>query len=444
MDSCLARRGSIFAINTVNTARKPPTVALVNPLWIGHHPMYFSQFTAAFVRAGARVIGLCPQPAAALRDALETITDKPEDIGSVLQMRQLQSGRRSWFGMRYEGDPLTTLGRWRRSATALRTAERATGWSSDLVFFPHVDSYLRFLPLPAVPRLLLGKPWSGLYLRNHHHADPADSMKTRLRLLAKGDALFRSHLCLGIGVLDERFNDSLAAYTGKPVTSYPDATLTGLPDTPDPFAAGIVTKARGRKIIGLIGLERRKGLLTMLKVAEQTRRLKLPWYFVCAGNWIPELFEQQERQALESIARKAASGEIDNLHFDPRAGRIPTEAAFNALFSRFDVAWVAYEGFQGSSGALSKAAAFGIPVVATAGECVGDRVEAFRLGLTIPEGDSSRAIEAIRRLLLQVDWQDQPLCPGYDEFRQQHGVARLDRLVADLLQSLGQTVKPAP
>ena len=26
------------------------TVALVDPLWVGHHPMYFSQFTAAFLR----------------------------------------------------------------------------------------------------------------------------------------------------------------------------------------------------------------------------------------------------------------------------------------------------------------------------------------------------------------------------------------------------------
>ena len=38
----------------------PPTktVALVDPLWVGHHPMYFSQFTASFLRLGAFVIGI--------------------------------------------------------------------------------------------------------------------------------------------------------------------------------------------------------------------------------------------------------------------------------------------------------------------------------------------------------------------------------------------------
>ena len=44
------------------------TVALVDPLWIGHHPMYFTQFAASFLRAGADVIGLCPEPEIASRD----------------------------------------------------------------------------------------------------------------------------------------------------------------------------------------------------------------------------------------------------------------------------------------------------------------------------------------------------------------------------------------
>ena len=52
----------------------------------------------------------------------------------------------------------------------------------------------------------------------------------------------------------------------------------------------------------------------------------------------------------DATTARIASGEIDNIHFNPDAGRIPDEADFNDLFRTFDVAWAAYEGFQGSSG----------------------------------------------------------------------------------------------
>ena len=136
---------------------------------------------------------------------------------------------------------------------------------------------------------------------------------------------------------------------------------------------------------------------------------------------------------LDTVARRAASGEIDNLHFDPTAGRIPEEADFNSIFTTFDVAWAAYEGFEGSSGTLGKAAAFDIPCVATAGECIGHRVENYRTGLTIPEGDSGHAFEAIRRVLDGRDWQDRPLDSDFARFRADHGTARLESLLGSLL-----------
>ncbi len=413
----------------------PPTktIALVDPLWVGHHPMYFSQFTAAFLRLGAFVIGLCPNPAEAFNGARAAAMGNVAEIDKRLSTHHLPGGKRSWFQGRFEGDPLRTYQRWKRCADKLFEAEQETGRRVDLVFFPYLDSYLRFLPFPAVPHLTIDRPWSGLYLRNHHHKETA-SPKKMLRMLAKGDALIRSPLCRGIGVLDERFITPMESYTGKVVHGFPDVTDSTLPPKPYVLAEEILRKAEGRKVIGLIGLERRKGMLNLLRVAEKARELRLPWYFVCAGRYESPEYSPEEQELVESTARRIEAGEIDNLHFNPDAGRIPEESDFNSIFSTFDVAWAAYESFEGSSGALGKAAAFDIPCIATTGECIGHRVEGYRTGLTIPEGDSARALEAIERILNGKDWRGEPLVPDHKRFREDHGLSRLDGLLAGLME----------
>ena len=408
------------------------TVALVNPLWIGHHPMYFSQFAASFLRSGARVIGLCPEPEAAMRDLL--LTADAATLAGRVHFHKLPTGSRSFFKGRFEGDPARTFWRWKQAAEVLAQAEAACGLRAELVYFPYLDSYLRFLPIPAIPKILLKRPWSGLYLRNHHHGE-TPSLKKSLRLLAKGDALLRSKLCCGIGVLDERFIPAMEI-SGLRITAYPDVTQADLPPEPFPLALEIQRKAAGRKIIGIIGLERRKGFLTLLRTAKLAREADLPHYFVCAGTIHLAQFTDAEQAEIHALAGGIAAGEIRNIHFDPAAGRIPNEADYNSLFTTFDIAWAAYEGFEGSSGTLSKAAAFEIPCLATAGECVGKRVESYRLGLTIPEGNAPQALAAIPHLAARTDRDGKPLTPRFAEYREHHSLERLDRILRELLESL--------
>lgn len=418
------------------TPASDKTVALVDPLWIGHHPMYFSQFTASFLRSGARVIGLCPEPEAAMADLLKAVdTQTAESLAGRVHFHRLATGKRSFFNGRFEGDPVRTFARWRAAADTLADAEAESGLRADLVYFPYLDSYLRFLPFPAIPGFLLNRPWSGLYLRNHHHGE-TPSFKKSLRLLAKGDAILRSDLCLGIGVLDERFIPAMEKPGGIRITAYPDVTQEDLPAEPYPLALDIRRKAAGRTIVGMIGLERRKGFLTVLRTARLAREAGLPYYFVCAGTSYPQEFTDQEQAELRELSRSIDAGEIDNVHFDPSAGRIPNEADYNSVFRTFDIAWAAYEDFEGSSGTLSKAAAFGIPCLATAGECVGNRVETYQLGLTIPEGNAERALAVIPCLAAGKNLEGKPLSPRFGEYREHHSQERLDRILGDLLGAL--------
>lgn len=411
------------------------TVALVDHLWIGHHPMYFSQFTASFLRGGAKVIGLCPDPAAAMEDLRKAVNEETAStLAGRVHFHELPSGKRSMFNGRFEGDPVRTFLRWKNASDRLADAEAASGMAADMVFFPYLDSYLRFLPFAMIPGLALDRPWSGLYLRNHHHGE-TPSLKKALRLLAKGDEILRSSSCKGIGVLDERFIPEMEKLYRKPVVPFPDVTYSEVPPTPSALHLSIQEKAADRTIIGIIGLERRKGFLTLIRTAALAREKKLPFYFVCAGKiHLPE-YSVEEREEIGELARSIASGEINNVHFDPAGARIPDELDYNSLFLTFDIAWAAYENFQGSSGTLSKAAAFEIPCIATEGECIGLRVKEYGLGINIPEGSPTDALLAISALAEGKDLDGEAITPDYLRYRGDHSQARLDKLLADFLAS---------
>jgi glycosyltransferase involved in cell wall biosynthesis len=432
----MASRRHFFAetFSTMNADQRK-TVALINPLWIGHHPMYFSQFTASFLRNGVNVIGLCPNPLAAINNLREAIGEAAMlEFKDRVVFHELPSGPRSFFNGRFEGDPLRTFQRWQKAAEALAIAEADYGLRADLIYFPYLDSFLRFLPFASIPKLLLDRAWSGLYLRYHHHGEKPSLLKF-LRLLAKGDALLKSSLCRGIGVLDERFIPALENLTCQKVTHFPDVTDTILPATTSPAAAAISGKAMGRTIIGMIGLERRKGFLTLLRTAELARQQSLPYYFVAAGIISSKDYSSEEIENFQILSAKIAAGEINNLAFDLTTGRIPDEASYNSVFSIFDIAWAAYENFQGSSGSLSKAAAFNIPCLASRGECIGQRVENYQLGLTISQGNAEQALAAIPNLIARKNHTGEIFTSNFAAYREHHSLQRLDQILAELLTS---------
>jgi glycosyltransferase involved in cell wall biosynthesis len=395
----------------------PPTVALVDTRWAGHHPTYLREFSASLLRMGARVLLLCQKP----DEILEALDEAPSDRIAGFPFIHRNHGV---INRNRDHDPLSTPLRWRATAEILDRAERDTGWTADLVFFCYLDCYLRFSPFPLLPGMTLGRPWSGLYFRNGHLEFPGDP----LRRAAKGDRLLRSHDCRAVCTLDERFNDTLEEISGHPAIAFPDMTDETLPDTPTPAARALRKKAGGRKIIGLISMEKRKGLVTMLKAALRAGELREPWYFVATGPYPRGTFSPEDLAFLDDLEKRIAAGEIDHIHFDTSGDRIQDGAPYNSIFSTFDLVWAAYEGFEGSSNALTKAAAFRIPLVATAGQCVGSRVERFELGRTFPEGDPEAAVEAIRGALDHTAADGSRLDPGFEAYHRGHSRQRLDEV----------------
>lgn len=407
----------------------PPTVALVDTRWGGHHPTYLREFAASLLRIGARVIVACRKPDEILAGLPAQRVLEPGRLASIPFVHRnhgvLDRGR--------DHDPASTLLRWRATGRVLDAAEAATGWRCDLVFYCYLDSYLRFAPFPAVPDLFVGRPWSGLYFRNAHLGLSNNSIGGLLRRLAKGDRLLRSPSCRAVCVLDERFDEALRRRCGHPVIPFPDITDEAPADAASEAAAAIRARAAGRKVIGLISMEKRKGLLTLLRAALRARELGEPWFFVGTGPFHRDTFNAGELAFCDDLARRSAAGELDNLHFDTSGARIPDGAPFNSLVAGFDLVWAAYEDFEGSSNALTKAAVFRRPVVATAGQCVGARVERHQLGRTFPQADVAACLEAIRGALAGTGPDGRPLAPEFDLYQGAHSRGRLDEVFRGLL-----------
>jgi len=412
------------------------TVALVDTRWGGHHPTYLREFTASLLRIGARAQVICRDPSG----IIDSLPDGPYgDLSRHVHGHRLIHRNQGVINPHRDHDPASTLLRWKASGRAVAAAEQASGWRADLVFFCYLDSYLRFAPFPAIPSIFLGRPWSGLYFRNAHLADHDARVGSMLRRAAKGDRILRSAGCRAVCVLDERFNDTLRALSGHPVVSFPDMTDETVPACRSEAAQRIIQQAAGRRIIGLISMEKRKGLITLLRAALRAHQNNEPWFFVATGPFHQHSFSHQELQFCSDVAKRAASGEIDNLYFDTSGDRIPDGAPFNSIFTTFDLVWAAYEGFQGSSNALTKASAFHIPLLATAGECIGDRVEHHQLGRTFPEADVDACIEAIRAALAGTGPNGTPLQPRFDAYHHLHSRQRLDEVFGYFVTSAARS-----
>jgi glycosyltransferase involved in cell wall biosynthesis len=364
------------------------TVVLIDPLSAGHHPTYLRLFSKALLELGHRVVVCSPEPERLSDWVSKTCGGQVHRFGSLAigEPQRLRFPNSSVRGC------WTTAARWFLAGRAAQKVSRAYGKRPDLVFFPWLDCYLNFAPAFIQPwlRLVFRDRWSGLYFHPKHlRAAPGLIGKTKP---ADVDKLLRAANCRSVAVLDEGIVESLAARIGfKPVIHFPDVADDSKPDPAYLPLREIARRSQGRPIIGLIGsLEQRKGLLTLLEVAQQSAHND--WFFLFAGELVGSSFAAPE---LERI--RAAQEQMPNCYF--LLERAPSEAGFNALIDVCRVLYAAYWGFPHSSNLLTKAAIFRKPVIVSEGFCMAERVRRYRLGRCIEAGHVAQCVEAIQGLL---------------------------------------------
>ncbi len=391
------------------------TVGLVDPLWCGHHETYFKAFIRALHHAGARVVAVCPKP--------EDLQELAAEFPDTLRVGLLSDPGGSRFFPGRDNDPILTHQRWQSAESSLSKVENETDWKIDFVFFAWLDSYLRFMSTAETADRLIGRPWAGLYFRNQHLSSRTSGLLGTLKQRLRGDFILRSAGCRVVAGVDEQLLPFLEEFCGKPVLQFPDITDESAGDPETPLARAITNGAKGRKVIGIVGLEKRKGFLTLMRVAKKAAERQLPWYFAFTGVLYLSTLEKEEAKWLRSFL----DSKPDNVYIDEDAGPIPDGAPYNGVASTFDVFFAAYLNslYNGSSNVLTKAALLKIPVVVTKGACLEERVDEFQMGVSIDEGDADECLTAIKHLLEGQQLDGSSLQPRFDNYFELHSHQRL-------------------
>ena len=108
------------------------TVALVDPIWVGHHATYFRALIEAFLKVDARVVALCPRP--------EDLQDMADEHPDRLVVSKLEDPGNSRLLPGRDHDPSTTRQRWRIAGEAVDELEEACGWHVEFVFFAWLEA----------------------------------------------------------------------------------------------------------------------------------------------------------------------------------------------------------------------------------------------------------------------------------------------------------------
>lgn len=400
------------------------TIALIDTHRGGHHLTYLRFFSKSLLELGYRVMTFCPDPPE-LDEWIAYNCPKQAQLFHAFEVQEPQPSRFPIIGRLPQ--PFTVLERWRHAAATIQSASSKIGHSPDLVFFAWIDSYLSHYLTHHIVDLVFHYSWSGLYFQPCLQVN-GQFLPVRSCIIGHY-AVFQSSHCRAAALLNEDVAEELQSKIRNPVITFPDVTDESAPDINFPVAKQIRERAKGRKVIGLLGsLNKRKGLMTLLEASQQANAED--WLFVFAGPFFEQGFLPQELIRIQSIVKADPSNCL--FHFES----VPDGPPFNALINECDILFAAYEGFPYSSNLLTKAAVLKKPIVVSKAFCMGKRVEQFKLGVTISEGNVSECLEALRYLCQQPELNNYQLQPNYDEYKRLHSTEQLSNVFHTILETL--------
>ncbi len=392
--------------------------------------MYMKIFTRVLLELGYNVMTLCPNPF----QLEEWIQKKLPDFSHqfrAFKINEPQSLSTNRFLIKI---PRISQGwwHWYNAACVIRRGVKDCKTEPSLVFFNYLDDYLYFNSFftHLIVSAIFQYRWAGLFFNSALLRKPDEY--ARLGGLDNRYLSLRSSKCHSVGVLDEGIAYKLQEVAGRTrVVVFPDITDNTKPTLGYHVVQKIINRAGKRKIIGLVGSqEKRKGVLTFLKIASQCT--DKPWFFVFAGKLAKNTFNSEELRYIKNMTKSFPSNCFFYFDF------IPQEAQFNAIINICDCLYAAYKAFAGSSNILTKAAIFEKPVIVSKGFCMEERVKKFNLGLSVQEGKVEECINAISFLMERNVASVDVEIPNYENFRENHSEKQLKKAFIQVLHGIGK------
>ena len=288
------------------------TIALVDRVWHGHHPVYYRAFCEMLLELGHGVLAICPAP-----EEMASLADRAG--GATVRLDAVR------FAPPRTNIRPATFGAWIDCFLAnqwikktLREWERAHREKISLVFYACIYDHDYFY----APRIAMEFPWpwSGLYLHCRSFRMPGTPIPQN-QIVPRPERIFRHPMLQSVAIMDEEAVGYMKGVAhGLPVVVMPDFS-DETPPSPGGIAEKLRSFAAGRPIVSLLGhLQASKGVATLAHVALDPANNDI--IFAFAGE-LTGPFDEADRFALN---RLKSAGNVF-CHFQ----RVPGEASFNAL-----------------------------------------------------------------------------------------------------------------
>jgi hypothetical protein len=271
----------------------------------------------------------------------------------------------------------------------IQLAEKGIGSKVEFVLFCPIDTMLRNSVNLSLLNWNFSYKWSGLYL----NPEPYKLNQLKLNVDPKfsdPDYLFRSENCVGVCILDRFILDSVRSRVYKKVVVFPELSNLSLSDNGMHYSQEIHKQARGRVIVGLLGVEKNEGILALIRLIKLVDEEK--YFFVFAGKIDMSEFDETQREEIESFIQLNQ----DNALFIIKE---LSEEEINTLYKSIDIGYLYFYNYISSNHMLTKAAHFNKPVLANKNYCVGQTVKQFKIGLSV-NGKIEESVQALEFMSL--------------------------------------------
>ena len=393
-------------------------IVLIDYTLDGHHLSYLRTFSKVLLDQGNRVICIAPGVNKIKEWLLQTCAEKVEFFHSY----EYITDSKSYQAFGKFNHTLSILSRWKIEASQIKNIQSELKLKIDLVFYAWLDNQLAAFIPPFVLDKIFPFKWSGLYFHPLHLRLEARSFKHKANW-RDWDAILLAKNCLAVTVLDLGIQSGFQNRIGKRVIHFPDIADDSTPDTNYALAKEIKAKAAGRTVVGIIGCEGHKGTLTMANLALLTNPQQ--FYFVFLGILPEQTYAKEDWEELQVFIQENR----ENCFF--KFESLPEGAAYNAVFSTFDIPFLVYNNFVSSSNRLTKAAIFHKLVLAADKYCVGENVQRYDLGEVVKPMDAEAALKGLEVVLQRIRSKSLPH-KNWQVYRELNSEAKLYERFAEL------------
>src|SRR5260221_2559651 len=384
-------------------------IVLVEPHFNGHRPNYLYIYSKSLIKLGHTVSILCSEV-----ELCQRFINTEKQMTSVTIFPFKNEEPRNFLFPLVPFKNQYVL--WKRLKRSLEDIENV-----DFIFFMFFDYFLfqigshrtrlfralSSLFFPFLVDSFVKSKWSGLIFHPVYYLNQWNR------------SVFNSKRNTSICFLDETWK---ADFELKKRYDLPDVTDERDPVELSALALDVLKRAKGRKIIALLGsLEKRKGILPLLDIIEVSDADK--YFFLMAGK-LDIFYSEDEINRFKHIQNNI---ENSYLWLDKKL----TDDDFNSLVKVSDIIYLVYIGFFSSSNLLTKASLFKKPVIVSQGYCMGKRVEKFSTGIAVPDN----SMETIKRYIENFDDLFDSSKALYSEYFENHSMAKFERSLEHIFET---------